>query len=961
MAFENNVQGTLYANVAIAATTIDVNKAVAPDKDVPEEGRLTLFAVGVTEIITYTGRVDNTTYWTLTGVVKNTEVGVGDQSWSAGDGFFQAVTARDLTGFMTVRVPFIATANQSTKSGLTYTVGNLDCFINGSLMTIDSDFTANNGTSVTFTPALTELDEVQLFMNIGATTADGVDGADGEQGIQGFLGYDGPQGPQGDQGIQGDQGETGADSTVAGPPGADGADGADGGGGGSEADFIASGTLPNGSMVILKPNGTVEAVSTVGATPNIGAPIVYDTSVSTMFIAYDPFTANQFVLVYVDAAAVNIVIGTIVAGSTLTFGTPFQLVAGASNPQYVLFDPSVQGAFVVGYYFGGSYDLISGTISGTSITTGTSFDAASSIVTAKFDPSVPGRFITLGGPAHNITVSVYDITGNTIALTSSLNFTHSNVVGMEMAMDPNTAGSLILMWATTSTPYYSYLRPVTVSGASITLGTTLHFTTTRSSYNHIHFKADTANEFILVYDDMALNDMAALVGTISGITVSLSTPVALGIGRTYVTAVAYDPLDASRFALFYGDSSNNYYVSLIVGQVTGAVFTFDTPIVVQSLFSPFVDIAFDPYILGAYFLIDRDSLGDSQLYLGQLATVAAPNITTGNLVGASTAAYTNGQTATITLQGGLSTNQTGLTIGATYYAQADGTLATTADTVRVVAGKALSATSMLLAAFEDVDVSGGPTTGGDLVYEDGVYTYHKFTTSGIFTNNIGSFDYLVVAGGGGGGTQVSGVSNGGGGGAGGYLSGILNTSGAIAITVGAGGAPDTVGLSGGDSQVGDTIVALGGGGGGQSALSGGDGGSGGGSSAYGAAAAGGSGTVGQGSDGADGTPNGTWIGGGGGGAGGVGVLGGSAGPGTGGAGLDWQGLGTLYAGGGGGGGNSNTWGLGGAGGGGAGGSGSSYPPEDGAANTGGGGGGSGGAALDGANGGSGIVLIRYLT
>ena len=53
-------------------------------------------------------------------------------------------------------------------------------------------------------------------------------------------------------------------------------------------------------------------------------------------------------------------------------------------------------------------------------------------------------------------------------------------------------------------------------------------------------------------------------------------------------------------------------------------------------------------------------------------------------------------TAYVYTSGGLSTNQTGLTIGATQYVQGDGTLSTIADTPSVEAGKALSATSLLL-------------------------------------------------------------------------------------------------------------------------------------------------------------------------------------------------------------------------------------------------------------------------
>ena len=65
----------------------------------------------------------------------------------------------------------------------------------------------------------------------------------------------------------------------------------------------------------------------------------------------------------------------------------------------------------------------------------------------------------------------------------------------------------------------------------------------------------------------------------------------------------------------------------------------------------------------------------------------------------SSSAYTNGDTAEITLQGGLSINQTGLITGTTYYVQEDGTLGTNADTINVIAGKALSSTKLLLKSY----------------------------------------------------------------------------------------------------------------------------------------------------------------------------------------------------------------------------------------------------------------------
>ena len=78
-------------------------------------------------------------------------------------------TAWKVRSTISERVEFTATANQATKTGLTYFVGSIDCYINGTRMLLGTDFTATNGTSVTFTPALDLADEVQLIMDASAS------------------------------------------------------------------------------------------------------------------------------------------------------------------------------------------------------------------------------------------------------------------------------------------------------------------------------------------------------------------------------------------------------------------------------------------------------------------------------------------------------------------------------------------------------------------------------------------------------------------------------------------------------------------------------------------------------------------------------------------------------------------------------------------------------------------------
>tara|TARA_S200000501_G_scaffold79062_1_gene70831 strand:- start:358 stop:2028 length:1671 start_codon:yes stop_codon:yes gene_type:complete len=273
-------------------------------------------------------------------------------------------------------------------------------------------------------------------------------------------------------------------------------------------------------------------------------------------------------------------------------------------------------------------------------------------------------------------------------------------------------------------------------------------------------------------------------------------------------------------------------------------------------------------------------------------------------------------------------------------------------------------------------ISNKSTVSGGTVTTSGGYTIHTFTSSGTLTvagQAKNGVDYLLVAGGGGGGDTRAG-----GGGAGGMTAttGASIPVGTYTITVGAGGAGGTSssdGTDGGSSSFGSISSVVGGGGGGGQQRVGRSGGSGGGGSD---SRAGGAGTSGQGNNG--GGSSGSSGGGGGGGKGSVGNNGdtdssnnfvdnNSGGNGGNGASNSYSGSNVSYAGGGGGG--SRDDGPYGAGvhGGGNGGRNNSNVAQSGTTNLGGGGGGgarlhgSAGSTYNGAAGGSGIVIIRYLT
>lgn len=166
----------------------------------------------------------------------------------------------------------------------------------------------------------------------------------------------------------------------------------------------------------------------------------------------------------------------------------------------------------------------------------------------------------------------------------------------------------------------------------------------------------------------------------------------------------------------------------------------------------------------------------------------------------------------------------------------------------------------------------GVVATGGAISDGGGYRRHTFLSSGSFVvTNGGSIEYLVVGGGGSGGGNSS-TRSGGGGGAGGYLTGTVSlAAGTYTITVGAGGmakVTQDAGSDGGASSIGTTVSVTGGGAGasvsGTNTVAGRAGGSGGGGTNGGA---GGAGVSGQGNAGGSSASGGSGTGGGAGAAG----------------------------------------------------------------------------------------------
>ena len=90
---------------------------------------------------------------------KNAAIAARDEAVEAAE-TASSIAESVITGRFT-RTIFKATAGQTTKS-VTYDVGFVDVYVNGFRLVSGDDFTATNGTSVTFTTALTLNDDVEI-------------------------------------------------------------------------------------------------------------------------------------------------------------------------------------------------------------------------------------------------------------------------------------------------------------------------------------------------------------------------------------------------------------------------------------------------------------------------------------------------------------------------------------------------------------------------------------------------------------------------------------------------------------------------------------------------------------------------------------------------------------------------------------------------------------------------------
>lgn len=470
-------------------------------------------------------------------------------------------------------------------------------------------------------------------------------------------------------------------------------------GGGGTHDFVASGAISNGDVVALNADGTVSVVSASAISQAVGSQATFESSYVDYVAATYDSSSNKIIVAYQDyynSRHATVAVGT-VNGTSITFGTPVSVGDSAiyisvsydsSNNKVVVFYVDDAGA---NYGYG---TAIVGTVSGTSISFGSPVVFESdyvSWVSSTYDSSnnkVVVCYRTNAASNYGV-AKVGTVSGTSISFGSRSVFESALTDYINAAYDSQN-NKVVIAYQDRGNSNYGTSVVGTISGTAITFGTPVVFNAGSTDHPSICFDSNSSN-IVISFRDRSNSDYGtAIVGTVSGTSISYGTKVVFENANSYNNNISANT--AGEVVNFYTDGGNSSYGTFVKGTVNGTSISFDSPTVVNNgstgtLYSREASV-YDSTNNVFVFSYRKDaSTGYGSSNVIRLAQTNASSY-----IGIAAEAISDTATGEITITSGINEGQTGLTIGQSYFVADDGTLTTTNNGRKI--GEALSATNL---------------------------------------------------------------------------------------------------------------------------------------------------------------------------------------------------------------------------------------------------------------------------
>ena len=347
----------------------------------------------------------------------------------------------------------------------------------------------------------------------------------------------------------------------------------------AEITAVASGALANGSTVVVNTDGTVSVVGVDSQTQNAGSPTTFETDQSEIYPHSAVFDAstNKVVIAYRNNTTSygEVVVGT-ASSSSISFGTPVVFKSATTEFTSCAYDANAEKVVIAYETSGSDGEAVVGTVSGTSISFGTPvvFDSG----TIKFTA------IAYDSDSQKVVIAYYDgsiadgaaivgtVSGTSISFGSQTSFDSNAIRVPSVVYDTNTQ-KIVIAYSRDDSNDYGYAAVGTVSGTSISFGSSVLFDSDGVVYDTDIVYDSNEQKVVVVYRSLTTNGRAK-VGTVSGTSISFGSAATFSSGNLQEPTASYDA-NAQKVVVAYRDRTVSPNVGLVcAGTVSGTSISF---------------------------------------------------------------------------------------------------------------------------------------------------------------------------------------------------------------------------------------------------------------------------------------------------------------------------------------------------------------------------------------------------
>ena len=428
----------------------------------------------------------------------------------------------------------------------------------------------------------------------------------------------------------------------------------------AEVRAIASGAITDGAPVVVNSAGTVSGIS--GSAASTGTAVVFATASTGAASAAFDSSSNKVVIVFTDSGNSNYgtaIVGD-VSGTSISFGSEAVYESGNHFYEDVTFD-SNSNRIVIAYADGSNSNYgtaVVGTVSGTSISFGTPvvFESAypeeSQITFDSNSNKVVIAYSDQGNSAHGTAiVGTVDSSDNSISFGTAVVFEAADSRNCGITFDSNS-NKVVIAYRDAGNSSYGTAIVGTVSGTSISFGTPAVYGSYTSQHNRPRFNSND-NTIVISHTNNGASAGSVIVGSVSGTSIG-----SFGTAVNYETSTPSDPratFDTSRnqIVIAYRDQDDSKG-KFIVGTVSGNSVTLADAIIYEAGAPGTPGITFDSN--SNKVVVGYADGGDSNKGKAVVFNGSDLNLTSENFIGFANAAYANGQKATVKTTGSISRN-----------------------------------------------------------------------------------------------------------------------------------------------------------------------------------------------------------------------------------------------------------------------------------------------------------------